>query len=90
MPIYEVVSEGKIHFLVMEFVEGRNLREFVRIRKKFDPAEATRLMIGITDGLRYAFEHGLTHRDLKMSNILVSSRGEAKSSISAWRRWTSR
>jgi len=79
VPIYEVVSEGKCHFLVMEFVEGRNLREFVRIRKKLDPLEATRMMAGITDGLRYAFENGrLTHRDLKMSNILVSSRGVAK------------
>jgi serine/threonine-protein kinase len=78
VPTYEVVSNGKIHFIVMEFVEGWNLREFVRIRKKFDPVEATRMMIGITDGLRYAFEHGLTHRDLKLSNILVSSRGEAK------------
>ncbi len=79
VPIYEVVSEGKTHFLVMEFVEGRNLREFVRIRKKLDPLEATQMMIGITDGLRYAFETArLTHRDLKMSNVLVSSRGEAK------------
>jgi eukaryotic-like serine/threonine-protein kinase len=78
VPTYEVVSEGHIHFIVMEFIEGWNLREFVRIRKKFEPAEATRMMIGITDGLRYAFEHGLTHRDLKLSNILVSSRGEAK------------
>ena len=58
VPIYEVVSEGKNHFLVMEFIEGRNLREFVRIRKKLDPLEATRMMIGITDGLRYAFENG--------------------------------
>jgi eukaryotic-like serine/threonine-protein kinase len=78
VPIYEVVSEGKIHFLVMEFVEGRNLREFVRIRGKLDPSEATQMMIGIVDGLRYAFEKGVTHRDLKMSNVLVSSRGEAK------------
>lgn len=79
VPIYEVFSKGRNHFLVMEFVEGRNLREFVRIRKKLDPFEATRMMIGITDGLRYAFENGrLTHRDLKMSNVLVSSRGEAK------------
>ena len=78
VPIYDVVSKGRSHFLVMEFVEGRNLREFVKIRKKLDPIEATRLMIGITDGMRYAFEHGLTHRDLKMSNVLVSSRGEAK------------
>lgn len=79
VPTYEVVSEGKCHFLVMEFVEGRSLREFVRIRKKIEPLEATQMMIGITDGLRYAFETSrLTHRDLKMSNVLVSSRGEAK------------
>ena len=43
VPIYEVVSEGKNHFLVMEFIEGRNLREFVRIRKKLDPLEATQM-----------------------------------------------
>ena len=62
----------------MEFVEGRNLRDFVKIRKKLHPLEATRLMMDITEGLRYAFEHGLTHRDLKMSNVLVTSRGQAK------------
>jgi eukaryotic-like serine/threonine-protein kinase len=78
VPIYDVFSKGRCHFLVMEFVEGRNLREFVRVRKKLDPAEATRLMIGIADGLRYAFERSLIHRDLKMSNVLISSRGEAK------------
>jgi eukaryotic-like serine/threonine-protein kinase len=79
VPIFEVASEGKNHFLVMEFIEGRNLREFVRIRKKLDSLEATQMMIGITDGLRYAFETArLIHRDLKMSNVLVSSRGEAK------------
>ena len=78
VPIYEVYSEGRMHFLVMEFVEGRNLREFVKIRKKIEPAEATRLMIDICKGMRYAFEHGLTHRDLKMNNVLVSSRGQAK------------
>lgn len=78
VPIYEVVSEGRMHFLVMEFVEGWNLRDLVRIRKKVAPAEAVRLMIDITEGLRYAFEHGVTHRDLKLSNVLVSSRGQAK------------
>ncbi len=78
VPIYEVVSEGKRHFLVMEFVEGRNLREFVKIRKRLAPIEAVRLMIDIAEGLKYAFENGLTHRDLKMNNVLVSSRGQAK------------
>jgi len=78
VPIYEVYSQGKTHFLVMEFIEGRNLREFVKIRKCLEYVEATRLMIDIAQGLQYAFENGLTHRDLKMNNVLVSSRGQAK------------
>lgn len=78
VPIYDVCSDGRTHYLVMEFVEGWNLRDFVKIRTRLDAAEATRLMIGITDGLRYAFERGLTHRDLKLSNVLISSRGQPK------------
>ena len=78
VPIYEVYSHGKTHFLVMEFVEGRNLREFVKVRGKVEPAEATKLMSDIVAGLHYAFENGITHRDLKMSNVLISSRREAK------------
>jgi serine/threonine protein kinase len=78
VPIYDVISQGKTHFLVMEFVEGRNLREFVKIRKKIGPAEATRLMSEIVEGMAYAFDHGVTHRDLKMNNVLVSSHGQAK------------
>ena len=78
VPTFEVASDGKNHFLVMEFVEGWNLREFVNIRKILSQEEAVRLITGITDGMRYAFEHGLTHRDLKMNNVLISSRGEVK------------
>ncbi len=76
--IYDVCSEGSTHFLVMEFVDGWTLRELMKIRKKLDPLEATRLTVGVASGLRHAFEQGLTHRDLKMSNVLVSSRGEPK------------
>ena len=77
VPIQQVVSRGDLHFLVMDFVEGRNLREFIKIRKKFDVVQATRLLADVTAGLAYAFERGICHRDLKMSNILVSSKGEA-------------
>ncbi len=76
--VFEVYSKGDVHFLVMDFIEGRNLRDFVKVRKKFDPAEATRLVTDVANGLSYAFLRGIHHRDLKMSNILVSSRGEAK------------
>jgi len=78
VPIYDVCSHGSLHYLVMEFVEGWSLRELMKIRKKMDPPEATRLTVGIASGLRHAFEQGLTHRDLKLSNVLVSSRGEPK------------
>ena len=84
VPIYEVCSKKDTHFLVMEFVEGRTLREFIKIRKKFDPAEATRLLADMAAGLDYAFDRGICHRDLKMSNVLVSSRGRPSSSTSAW------
>ena len=76
--IDEVYSRGATHFLVMEFVEGWSLRDFVRIRKKVEPAEAVRLVTGIASGLRHAFDKGLTHRDLRPSNVLISSRGEPK------------
>ncbi len=80
VPIYDVHSEGSTHFLAMDFVEGWNLRKLMKIRKKMDSHEATRLMVGIASGLHYAYEqhNKLTHRDLKMSNVLVSFRGEPR------------
>lgn len=76
VPIHEVHSHGLTHYLVMDFIEGGNLREFLKIRKKLDPAEATRLMIDITNGINYAHQRGVLHRDLKLTNVLVSSRGQ--------------
>jgi len=78
VPIYEVHSDRTGNFLVMEFVEGRNLRDFVKVRKRLVPVEATRLIIDVVSGLAHAFGTGVTHRDLKMSNVLISSRGTAK------------
>ncbi|MBX7072705.1 MAG: serine/threonine protein kinase [Pirellulales bacterium] len=78
VPIYEVYSKGANHFLVMEFVEGHNLRDFLKIRKKIDPPEATRMLVDIASGLNYAHGRGVCHRDLKLTNVLVSSRGQAR------------
>lgn len=78
VPIYEVHSRHKQYFLVMEFVEGQTLRDFVKVRKVVEPKDATRLMADIARGLDYAFHRSVTHRDLKMTNVLISSRGEAK------------
>ena len=77
VPIYEV-GEKPSPYMTMEFVEGRNLREFLKIRKSLSPLDSMRLAVDIVAGLAYAFENGMTHRDLKTSNVLITSRGRAK------------
>jgi tRNA A-37 threonylcarbamoyl transferase component Bud32 len=70
-------SSGQ-YYIVMEFVEGGNLRDFLAIRKKLEPPEALRLLEETTSGLSYALSMGLTHRDLKPTNILISATKTAK------------
>lgn len=78
VPIYDVGGQGEYHFFAMEFVEGGNLRDFIKIRKKLDHAEATRCIYEIAQGLAYALSQGVTHRDLKPTNVLMSATGVAK------------
>jgi serine/threonine protein kinase len=66
------------HFMVMEFVEGGNLRDLLTIRKRFEVGETLRLLEDMASGLAYAFSRGITHRDLKPSNVLLSAQGTAK------------
>lgn len=78
VPIYEVFSNKRIHFLVMEFIEGQNLRDFVAARKKLSIPDAVSITTDITAGLAYASDMGITHRDMKLSNALIASNGRAK------------
>jgi eukaryotic-like serine/threonine-protein kinase len=66
------------YYIVMEFVEGGNLREILAIRKKLTAAEALRIMEDCAAGLAYAYARGVTHRDIKLTNLLISSQGQAK------------
>jgi len=77
VPIYDSDPLPSPH-LVMEFVEGSNLREFVRVRKRMDPVESMKVVVDVLAGLAFAAEKGHSHRDLKMSNVLITTRGQAK------------
>lgn len=78
VPIYEVHSVNGNYFLVMEFVEGGNLRDLLKIRRKIDPKTAVQISSDVCAGLHYAFERGVCHRDLKLTNILFTSRMQGK------------
>ncbi len=62
----------------MEFVEGQTLRELVKIRKGLDLARGLDMAAQLIDALVYAHGEGVTHRDIKASNVLISSKGQAK------------
>ncbi|GIW96324.1 MAG: protein kinase [Pirellulaceae bacterium] len=78
VPVYEVNSDPREPYLVMEFVEGQTLKEMVRLRGKLEPPLALKIISDVLNALQYAIEQGVTHRDLKMSNVLVSSSGKSK------------
>ncbi|HZZ29687.1 MAG TPA: serine/threonine-protein kinase [Pirellulales bacterium] len=78
VPIYEAAATAGACYIVMEFIEGRNLREHLRVRSHLKPEEAIRLTVDICRGLDYAFQRGISHKDLKSSNVLISSLGQAK------------
>jgi serine/threonine protein kinase len=58
-------------FIVMEFIEGGNLRDLLQIRKPLGTDEALRIMEECAQGLAYSHARGLTHRDIKPTNILI-------------------
>jgi eukaryotic-like serine/threonine-protein kinase len=68
----------KQHYIIMEFIEGGDLRDLLAIRKKLSAADTLRILDETTSALAYAFSRGVTHRDLKLTNVLISSQGPAK------------
>ncbi len=66
------------HYMIMEFVEGSNLRDFLKFRHRLGTKEAMPLILGMVRGLQYSINNGITHRDIKPTNILISSSGQAK------------
>jgi serine/threonine protein kinase len=76
--LVSVVDAGErngLHFLVMELVEGRDVRSIVKESGPFPVVRAIDVIIQAARGLEYAHQHGIVHRDVKPANLLLHKNG---------------
>lgn len=76
--VYDVGQEDDTHYIVMEYVEGRNLKQIIREQGKLPVHQAAEIARQICEGLQDAHENGIVHRDIKPHNILVNDNGKVK------------
>ncbi len=74
--IYDVIHEGDLTFIVMQYVDGQSLQSRIDAGVRFSPREVIDLLKPIADALDYAHQHGIVHRDVKPANILIDKRGK--------------
>ncbi len=74
--IYHVESAGPVPYLVMQYVDGCSLQEWVMRSGPIDTTSALRMVAQLAAALEAAHEQGLVHRDVKPANILVSAAGQ--------------
>lgn len=71
-------SDGKFHYLVMEYIDGPTLDTLVEKDGPLPITSAADYMRQASDGLAYAHEHGLVHRDMKPANLVRDAQGVIK------------
>ncbi|MCA8950844.1 MAG: serine/threonine protein kinase, partial [Planctomycetes bacterium] len=78
--VHDVGFENGVHFLVMELVRGKNLRDYTRLLAggRLPAAEAIPLLRQACKGLEEAQRQGIIHRDIKPDNLMLTERGELK------------
>ncbi|MEW6623203.1 MAG: Stk1 family PASTA domain-containing Ser/Thr kinase [Bacillota bacterium] len=76
--IYDVGTEGQLQYLVMEYVEGTNLKELVSGKGPIAQEQVISIGIQICDALEHAHSNQIIHRDIKPHNILITKSGRVK------------
>ena len=76
--VYDTGDQGDVHYIVMEYVEGRTLRDVIRQDGPLLPERASEIAQAVARALAAAHEGGLVHRDIKPGNIMLTRDGEVK------------
>ncbi len=76
--IYDVGKDGDMEYIVMEYIEGRNLKEIIREYAPLSMEQALHLARQLGEALRHAHQHHIIHRDIKPQNILITEDGRVK------------
>src|SRR3984957_7263497 len=74
VPVFDVGDDAGVPFLVMEFVEGRNLADVIKKGERYTLDRVSEIVQQIAEALGYAHRQGVIHRDIKPANILMTSK----------------
>ena len=73
--VYDVGEDNGQYFIVMEYIEGKNLKDLLKKRGKLTTTEVVDIMSQIADGLSVAHDSYIIHRDIKPQNIMILENG---------------
>ncbi len=76
--IYDVGKDGNVNYIVMEYVEGETLKEYIKNNSPIDWKQSVKITMGIADALSEAHKKHIIHRDIKPQNIIVTVDGGIK------------
>lgn len=76
--IFEYGDERDLHYILMDYIDGQNLKYHTLTSGPMEPARALDYARQIAEGLDAAYKNGVVHRDIKPQNIVINSQGEVK------------
>jgi serine/threonine protein kinase len=76
--IYDRGQVGSTYYIVMEYLQGETLKDFIRRHGRLAPRDAVAMALELLAAVQYAHDHHVVHRDIKSQNIMLDEHGRAK------------